>query len=164
MADSNITVVGNLTREPELRFIPSGKGVASFSLAVSYRYLQNNEWKEESSFFDVTAWGPLGENAAATLLKGMRVIVTGRLQQRRYETKEGEKRSAIEIVADEIGPSLRWARATVERTERTGGEGGSGGGGNYGGGGGGNYGGGSSGGAPSASRGADPVYGDEEPF
>ena len=161
MADSTITIVGGLTRDPELRFTGNGRAVASFAVAVSYRYNQNGEWKEESSFFDVNAWGSLGENAAATLTKGMRVIVTGRLQQRRYETKDGEKRSAIEIIADEIGPSLRWATATVEKVQRT--EGGQGGGGNYGGGGG-NYGGGQRGGSSSGGRAADPGYGDEEPF
>lgn len=165
MADSSITLVGNLTREPELRFTANGKGVASFGLAVSRRFQVNGEWQEKTSFFNVSAWDNLGENIAATLTKGMRVIVHGRLEVREYEARDGGgKRTSVDIIADEIGPSLRWARATVERTERTGGEGGSGGGGNYGGGGGGNYGGGSSGGAPSASRGADPVYGDEEPF
>jgi single-strand DNA-binding protein len=125
MADSTITIVGGLPRDPELRFTGNGRAVASFSVAVSYRYNQNNEWKEETSYFDVSAWGSLGENAAATLTKGMRVIVSGRLQQRRYETKDGEKRSAVEIVADEIGPSLRWATATVERIQRSdGGQGG----------------------------------------
>ena len=160
MADSTITITGGLTRDPELRFTGNGRAVASFAVAVSYRYNQNGEWKEESSFFDVNAWGSLGENAAATLTKGMRVIVTGRLQQRRYETKDGEKRSAIEIIADEIGPSLRWATATVEKVQRSdGGQGG--GGGNYGGGGqGGQRGGSSSGGQ----RPSDSVYGDEEPF
>ena len=151
MADSSITVTGGLTRDPELRFTTNGRAVTSFAVAVSYRFQQNGEWKEESSFFDVTAWGTLGENAAASLTKGMRVIVTGRLQQRRYETKEGEKRSAVEIVADEIGPSLRWATATVERTQRTTADGT----------------GGSpkpSGGGTSGGRPADPVYGDEEPF
>ncbi len=101
------------------------------------------------------AWGALGENAAASLGKGTRVIVTGRLEQRQYETKEGEKRSVVEIIADEIGPSLRWARAEVERIARDGGSGG----------GGGNYGGGSgSGGGGGGNRTPDPVYGDEEPF
>jgi single-strand DNA-binding protein len=160
MADTNITVVGNLTREPELRFTNGGKGVASFGLAVSRRYQVNGEWQEKTSFFNVSAWDNLGENVAATLTKGMRVIVSGRLEVREYEAREGGKRTSVDIIADEIGPSLRWARATVERTERSdGGQGG--GGGNYGGGGqGGQRGGSSSGGQ----RPSDSVYGDEEPF
>ena len=158
MADNTITLVGNLTRDPELRFTTGGRGQASFGLAVSRRYQVNNEWQEQTSFFNIVAWGTLGENAAASLGKGTRVIVTGRLEQRQYETKEGEKRSVVEIIADEIGPSLRWARADVERIARDGG--GSGGGGNYGGGG--SSGGGSSGGG--GNRVPDPVYGDEEPF
>ena len=151
--DSTVTIVGNLTRDPELRFTAGGKGVASFGVAVGRRYQQNGEWQEKTSFFNVTAWDTLGENCAASLTKGTRVIVTGRLEQREYETKEGEKRNVVEIVADEIGPSLRWARAEVERIARDGG-GNSGGGSNS------NAGGGSA----SGSRAPDPVYGDEEPF
>jgi single-strand DNA-binding protein len=154
MADSTVTLVGNLTRDPELRFTTGGRGQASFGLAVSRRYQVNNEWQEQTSFFNVVAWGTLGENAAASLTKGNRIIVTGRLEQRSYETKEGEKRSVVEIIADEIGPSLRWARAEIERIARDGGQGG----GNSGGG----QGGGNSGG--SFNRAPDPVYGDEEPF
>lgn len=148
MADNTITVVGNITRDPELRFTAGGKGVASFGIAVNRRYQVNGEWQEKVSFFNVVAWDSLGENAAASLSKGSRVIVTGRLEQRDYETKEGEKRSVVEIVADEVGPSLRWARAEVERTQRSGGDGASGGGSSSGG----------------AARAADPIYGDEEPF
>jgi single-strand DNA-binding protein len=147
MADNSITVVGNITRDPELRFTAGGKGVASFGIAVNRRYQVGGEWQEKVSFFNVVAWDTLGENAAASLNKGSRVIVTGRLEQRDYETKDGEKRSVVEIVADEVGPSLRWARAEVERTQRSGGDGASGGS--------------SSGGG---SRAADPIYGDEEPF
>jgi len=153
MADSTVTIVGNITRDPELRFTAGGKGIASFGLAVNRRWQQNGEWQEKVSFFNVTAWDTLGENIAASLTKGTRVIVTGRLEQREYETKEGEKRNVVEIVADEIGPSLRWARAEVERIARDGG-GNSGGGSNS------NAGGGSA----SGSRAPDPVYGDEEPF
>ena len=152
--DSTVTIVGNLTRDPELRFTAGGKGVASFGVAVGRRYQQNGEWQEKTSFFNVTAWDTLGENVAASLTKGTRVLVTGRLEQREYETKEGEKRNVVEIVADEIGPSLRWARAEVERIARDGG-GNSGGGTNS------NAGG---GGSSSGSRAPDPVYGDEEPF
>ena len=155
MSDSQVTLIGNLTRDPELRFTAGGTAVASFGLAVNRRWQQNGEWQEKVSFFNVSAWDQLGENAAASLTKGSRVIVTGRLEQREYETKEGEKRSVVEIVADEIGPSLRWARAEVERIARDGG--GSSGGGS-------NAGGGNSGGSSSGSRAPDPVYGDEEPF
>jgi single-strand DNA-binding protein len=150
MADSTVTIVGNITRDPELRFTAGGKGIASFGIAVNRRWQQAGEWQEKVSFFNVTAWDTLGENAAASLTKGTRVIVTGRLEQREYETKDGEKRNVVEIVADEIGPSLRWARADVERIARDSGSGGGGGS--------------SSGGGASASRAPDPVYGDEEPF
>ena len=152
MADSTVTITGSLTRDPELRFTTGGKGIASFGVAVNRRYQVNNEWQEQTSFFNVSAWGTLGENAAASLTKGTRVIVTGRLEQRQYETKEGEKRSVVEIIADEIGPSLRWARAEVERVAREGGAGGQGGGG------------GNGSGNGSFNRAPDPVYGDEEPF
>ena len=116
MADNTVTLVGNLTRDPELRFTAGGRGVASFGMAVNRRYQVNGEWQEQTSFFNVIAWGTLGENAAASLTKGTRIIVTGRLEQREYETKDGEKRNVVEIVADELGPSLRWAHAEVERT------------------------------------------------
>ncbi|HRD99744.1 MAG TPA: single-stranded DNA-binding protein, partial [Ilumatobacteraceae bacterium] len=105
-------------RDPELRFTQSGRGNATFGVAVSRRYQQNNEWVEQTSFFNVVAWGTLGENAASSLQKGARIIVTGRLEQRSFDTQQGERRSVVEIVADEIGPSLRWATATVERTSR----------------------------------------------
>ena len=154
--DSTVTIVGNLTRDPELRFTAGGKGIASFGVAVNRRYQQNGEWQEKVSFFNVTAWDTLGENIAASLTKGARVIVTGRLEQREYETKEGEKRNVVEIVADEVGPSLRWARAEVERIARD--SGGNAGGSSSG------ASGGASGGAGSGSRAPDPVYGDEEPF
>jgi single-strand DNA-binding protein len=146
MADSTVTLVGNLTRDPELRYTTGGRGVASFGLAVNRRYQVNGEWQEQVSFFNVVAWGQLGENVAATLTKGSRTIVFGRLEQRSYETN-GEKKSIVEVVADEVGPSLRWAQATIERNERSEGSGGGGGG-----------------GAAGASRAPDPVYGDEEPF
>ena len=152
MADNSVTLVGNLTKDPELRFTTGGRGVASFGLAVSRRYQVNNEWQEQTSFFNVVAWGTLGENAAASLTKGTRIIVTGRLEQRQYETKEGEKRSEVEVNADEIGPSLRWARAEIERIARDSGGGASGGSSS------------SSSGSSSGSRAPDPVYGDEEPF
>ena len=159
MADSTITVVGNLTKDPEIRYTSGGRGQASFGIAVSRRYQVNGEWQEQTSFFNVVAWGTLAENAAASLTKGTRVVVTGRLEQRSYETKEGEKRSVVEVIADEIGPSLRWARADIERVAAGAGGGGGGTGGFDRGGSGG--GGGSRGGSPG---GGDPVYGDEEPF
>ncbi len=128
MADSTVTLVGNLTRDPELRFTQSGQAIATLGIAVSRRYQQNGEWQEKTSFFNITAWGQLGENAASSLSKGSRAIVTGRLEQRSYETQDGEKRSVVEVVADEIGPSLRWATAQVDRNDRRegGGSGGSG--------------------------------------
>ncbi len=144
-SENSVTLVGNITRDPELRYTTGGRGVASFGLAVNRRYQQNGEWQEQTSFFNITAWGDLGENAAASLSKGARVIVTGRLQQREYETREGEKRTIVEVIADELGPSLRWAQAQVERISRDAAPQGGGGGG---------------GAAPAP----DPVYGDEEPF
>jgi single stranded DNA-binding protein len=96
MADSTVTIVGNLTRDPELRFTAGGKGVASFGVAVNRRYQVNGEWQEKVSFFNVTAWDTLGENAAASLTKGTRIMVTGRLEQREYETTAGEKRNVVE--------------------------------------------------------------------
>ena len=148
-SENSVTLVGNLTRDPELRYTQSGRGVASFGLAVNRRYQQNGEWQEQTSFFNITAWGDLGENLAASVTKGSRIIVTGRLQQREYETREGDKRTIVEVIADEAGPSLRWAQAQVERISRDAADSGSGGGGGGGGG---------------ASRAPDPVYGDEEPF
>jgi single-strand DNA-binding protein len=153
MADNTVTLVGNLTRDPELRFTQSGQAIATFGLAVNRRYQQNGEWQEKVSFFNVVAWAQLGENAASSLQKGSRVIVTGRLEQREYESRDGDKRNVVEIVADEVGPSLRWATATVERTDRRTADVGGGGGG-YRSGGGGGGGGGSS----------YPPQDDEEPF
>lgn len=113
------TAVGNATRDVELRYTTGGTAVATFGLACNRRYQRNGEWQEETSFFNVVAWGSLAENAAASILKGARVIVSGRLQQRSWETDQGEKRSVVEIVADDIGPSLRWAQAQIERNERS---------------------------------------------
>lgn len=126
MADNSITLVGNLTRDPELRFTTGGRGVASFGIAVGRRFQVNGEWQEQTSYFNIVAWGQLGENAASSLTKGMRVVVSGRLEQREFQNREGEKRTAIEINADEVGPSLRWATASIERNPR--GEGNQGGG------------------------------------
>ena len=135
-AGNNVTVVGNITRDPELRFTPTGQAVASFGLAVNRRWQnrQTQEWEEATSFFDVTCWAQMAENVSESLTKGARVLVTGRLDQRSWENSDGERRSKVEIVADEIGPSLRWATAQVVKNERKGGDdfggssGGSGGG------------------------------------
>ena len=131
---NNVSVVGNATRDPELRFTPSGQAIATFGIAVnrSWRNKQSNEWEEAVSFFDVTCWAQMAENVAESVTKGTRVLVSGRLEQRSWETNDGEKRSKVEIVADEIGPSLRFATAGVTKNERRGGdfEGGGGGGGN----------------------------------
>lgn len=116
---NSVTLVGNLTRDPELRYTTSGRAVLTMGIAVNRRYQVNGEWQEEVSFFNVVAWADLAENTAATLDKGSRAIVFGRLQQREYENNEGEKRTVVEIVADDIGPSLRWAQAEVERNERS---------------------------------------------
>jgi single-strand DNA-binding protein len=118
--DNTVTVVGNATRDPELRFTPSGQAVASFGLAVNRRWQnrQTNEWEEATSFFDVTCWAQMAENVAESVQKGARIVVTGRLDQRSWETDNGEKRSKVEIVADEIAPSLKWATAQISRNER----------------------------------------------
>ncbi|MDR1852585.1 MAG: single-stranded DNA-binding protein [Propionibacteriaceae bacterium] len=116
--DTIITVVGNLTRDPELRFTPSGRAVASFSVASTPRSYdrQSGEWKDgDPLFLNCSAWGQLGENVAESLAKGSRVIVQGRLTSRTYETREGERRTAMEIQVEEIGPSLRFATAKVQR-------------------------------------------------
>jgi single-strand DNA-binding protein len=119
MADNTVTLVGNVTRDPEIRFTTGGRGVASFGLAVNRRYQSNGEWQEQTSFFDIVCWGSLGENAAASLGKGTRIVVVGRLEQRSWETPDGDKRSKVEVVADELGPSLRWAKASVEKIARS---------------------------------------------
>jgi single-strand DNA-binding protein len=140
MADNTVTLIGNLTREPELRFTNNGQAQATMGMAVNRRWQnrQSGEWEERTSFFNVVAWGALAENVSHSLPKGCRVVVTGRLEQRSWETQDGDKRSVIEVIADEIGPSLRWATASIEKNERKGaGEfGGSGSGGGGGGGGG----------------------------
>ncbi len=119
---NNVTVVGNLTRDPELRFTQSGQALATLGIAVNRRWQNraSGEWEEATSFFNVVCWGELGENVSESLGRGARVIVTGRLEQRSWETQDGDKRSTVEIVADEVGPSLRWATAEVRRTERQG--------------------------------------------
>jgi single-strand DNA-binding protein len=136
--DTTITVIGNLTDDPELRFTPSGAAVAKFRVASTPRIMDRttNEWKDgEPLFLSCTVWRQAAENVAESLQRGARVIVSGRLKQRSYETREGEKRTVIELEVDEIGPSLRYATAKVTRASR--GEGGGFGGGGFGGGGGG---------------------------
>jgi single-strand DNA-binding protein len=117
---STVTVVGNLTRDPELRFTPTGQPNVTFSVAVNRRWQnrQTQEWDESTSFFDVVAWGTLAENVAQCLHRGTRVVVEGRLDQRSWENNEGEKRSKIEITANEIAPSLRWATVDITKNDR----------------------------------------------
>ena len=143
--DTTITVIGNLTDDPELRFTPSGAAVAKFRVASTPRFLdrQSGEWKDgEPLFLACNIWRDAAEHVAESLQRGTRVIVTGRLRQRSYETREGEKRTVIELEVDEIGPSLRYATAKVQKMARSGGSGGfgaSGGGGRPQGGNGGNF-------------------------
>lgn len=129
--DTVITVIGNLTADPELRFTPSGAAVANFTVASTPRTFdrQSNEWKDgEALFMRCNIWREAAENVAESLTKGARVIVSGRLKQRSYETREGEKRTVVELEVDEIGPSLKYASAKVTRAARGGGGGFSGGG------------------------------------
>lgn len=129
-----ITVVGNLTNDPELRFTPSGSAVANFTIASTPRTFdrQSNDWKDgETLFLRASVWREAAENVAETLTKGTRVVAQGRLKSRSYDTKEGEKRTVMELEVDEIGPSLRYASAKVTRTQRSGG-GNSGSGGGFG--------------------------------
>ncbi|MGH2682294.1 MAG: single-stranded DNA-binding protein [Actinomycetota bacterium] len=121
--DNQVVVVGNLVDDPELRYTPNGAAVANFRVAVNRRFQDpSGQWKDgETSFFRINAWRTLAENVAESLTKGSRVIVTGRLRSRSWENPEGETRSAVEIEADEVGPSLRWATAKVERQSRSGG-------------------------------------------
>jgi single-strand DNA-binding protein len=167
-----ITVVGNLTNDPELRFTPSGAAVASFTVASTPRTLDKatNEWKDgEALFLRCSIWRQAAENVAESLQRGARVIVQGRLKQRSFETKEGEKRTVIELDVDEVGPSLKYATAKVNKTTR---QGGSSGGGGFGGGGGSNGGGAPSGDDPwaaapagtSAGSTAGGGWSDEPPF
>ena len=162
--DVTITVIGNLTDDPELRFTPSGAAVAKFRVASTPRFLdkQTNEWKDgEPLFLTCNVWRQAAENVAESLQRGARVVVTGRLRQRSYETREGEKRTVFELEVDEIGPSLRYATAKVQKMQRSGGNGGfgsDGGGGGYRGGSGGSAGSGGGGGGSGSS------FDDEPPF
>lgn len=122
MADGQMIIVGALGKDPELRFTATGRGVCSFTVAVSHRYKAQDatEWTEETAWVDVTAWGTLGENVAASLSKGTRVVCVGRLKQDDWEDRDtGAKRSKLTLVADSVGPDLRWATCQVERLERT---------------------------------------------
>jgi len=133
--DTQITLIGNLVDDPQLRYTPTGQAVANFRVASTPRYMdrQTNEWKDgDSLFLSCNVWRQAAENVAESLQRGMRVIVSGRLRQRSYETKEGEKRTVYEVEVDEVGPSLRNASAKVVRSSRATGQGGSGGGGGYG--------------------------------
>ena len=163
--DTIITVVGNLTADPELRFTASGAAVANFTVASTPRTFDraSGEWKDgEALFLRCNIWRQAAENVAESLTRGSRVVVTGRLKQRSFDTKEGEKRTVIELEVDEIGPSLRYATAKVNRVNRPAGAGGAGGGGGYGGSGG------SSGPADDPWASAPPAgqggYSDEPPF
>ncbi len=149
MPGNNVTLVGNVTRDPELRYTASGQAMAKFGLAVNRRWQnrQTQAWEEATSFFDIVAWREMAENIGESVQKGARVLVTGRLEQRSWESQEGDKRSTVEVVADEVGPSLRWATASVVKNERRSNDGGSAG---------------PSGPRPTADPG--PSYPDEEPF
>jgi single-strand DNA-binding protein len=167
--DTTITIIGNLVNDPELRYTPTGQAVATFRVASTPRFLDRatNEWKDgDSLFLSCNVWRQAAENVAESLQRGMRVIVSGRLRQRSYETKEGEKRTVYEIEVDEVGPSLRNASAKVSRSTRASGGGGFGGG-QSGQGGQGGYGGGAGGRVnddPWAADPADNGFSDEPPF
>jgi single-strand DNA-binding protein len=122
MSGNSVFLVGNVTRDPELRFTPNGQATATFGLAVNRRWQnrQTQEWEEATSFFDVVCWRELAEHASESLRRGTRVMISGRLEQRSWQTQEGEKRSKVEVVADEVGPSLRWATAEVKKSVRSG--------------------------------------------
>ncbi len=118
--NNTTTLAGNLTRDPEIRYTKDGQANASFGLAVTRRFQHGRdpEWEETTSFFDVVAWRDLAENVALSLVKGSRVVVSGRLEQHSWETDAGERRSRVEVVAEDIGASLRFATVEVSRTER----------------------------------------------
>jgi single-strand DNA-binding protein len=159
MANDNfVQIIGNVTRDPELRFTTGGAAVCSFGVAWTPRRRnpQTGEWENgDTTYFNCSAWRDLAENIAASITKGSRVVVTGSVKARDWEDRDGNKRTSIEIDVEDCAPSLRWAQAQIERTQRSG----DGGGGFSGGGGGGFSGGGGGGG-----RQPDPIYGDEEPF
>ncbi len=117
---TTITLMGNLTRDPEIRYTGDGQATSTLAVAVNRRWQDRTtkEWEESTSFFDVVCWRELAENAAVSLVKGARVVVTGRLEHRTWESSDGEQRAKVEVVADDIGPSLRFATAEVQRSER----------------------------------------------
>jgi single-strand DNA-binding protein len=120
MPDTHVTIAGNLTDTPELRYTPNGAAVANFTVAVTPRVKDGESWKDgEASFFRCAAWRTLAEHLADSLAKGDRVLVYGTLRQRSWQTEDGERRSAVEVQAEEVGPSLRWATAKVQRTRTT---------------------------------------------
>jgi single-strand DNA-binding protein len=121
MPDNSVTITGNITREVEIRYTREGQATCTLGIAVNRRWQNKStqEWEESVSYFDVVCWRELAENVALTLGKGDRAIVVGRLEQRSWETDSGEKRYKVEITADEIGPSLRWATADVQKVERS---------------------------------------------
>ncbi len=149
--DNTVSITGNVTRDPELRFTPNGQAVCSFGVAVNRRWQnrQTQEWEEQVSFFDVTAWSQLAQNVTDSIARGTRVTVVGRLDQRSWENAEGEKRSKVEIVADDIAVSVRWATVEVTKNERSDGQG---------------SGGSSFGGSPQPAAAAPAYNPDEEPF
>ncbi len=160
--DTQITVVGNLVSDPELRYTPTGVAVANFRIALTPRTFdrQANEWKDgDSLFLTCNVWRQAAENVAESLQRGMRVIVQGRLHQRSYETREGEKRTVFEVEVDDVGPSMRNASAKVTKSNRSGGGSGGFGGGGGGTGGGGGFGGGSSSGGSGGGQGGSGGYG-----
>ena len=114
--DNNVTVSGNLVADPELRYTNNGATICGMRIAVNRRWMKNGEWEEETSYFDITAWAQLAENCAESLTKGMRVNVSGRLEEQRWEDKDsGEPRRKVVIIADEVAPSLRWATASLTK-------------------------------------------------
>ena len=117
-SDNFITIVGNMTRAPEIRQTSQGEAMAAMGLAWNNRYRKDDDWVEDAHFFDVVAYGQTAENIAETIKRGMRVLVCGRLDMSRWETKEGEPRQKVQIVASEVSPSLRWAKADVEKNPR----------------------------------------------
>jgi single-strand DNA-binding protein len=121
MPDTHVAITGNLTDDPEVTFTPNGAGVCNFRLAVTPRIREGEGWKDgETSFFRITAWRQLAEHVGDSLSKGDRVIVLGQLRARSWETPEGERRSVVEVTAEEVGPSLKWATAKPERTTANG--------------------------------------------
>ncbi len=121
-SDNTVTLVGNITDDPELRFTPSGAAVANFTVAVNRRFKNGDRWEDRlDGFFRCSCWRDMAENAAESLQKGTRVVVVGRLNQRSWEDQEGNKRSAVEVQVDEVAPSLKWATASVQKSQRSGG-------------------------------------------